>query len=229
MHLKSRVLVLGVLISLALGSVAFAGPGSPAEDAPAPTLNERIRGVFDAASAFDAESQTGRVRRVPSPYTVVDQTGDGQPFYHPRADITVYQARNGPEVMDLRFWILRRPDTWNTAVTGAVIRIDVTANGPGNDYDVIVVSSPQTGKVAIVGRAGFQPGQQNCVSPNVTDLGSSQLGYGYRVRFRFDCIDLQRAFRTRMAFVYSWFNGDPTPTVDVAPSTTWTPSITPRR
>ena len=48
---------LGVLISLALGSVAFTGPGSPAEDASAPTLNERVREVLDAASALDAEGR----------------------------------------------------------------------------------------------------------------------------------------------------------------------------
>jgi hypothetical protein len=129
--------------------------------------------------------------------------------------------------VDLRFRLLRRPDTWNTATTGAVMRIDLARTGPAIDYDVVVVSTRRTGLFAAIGRHNFRPEDATCVSPNVTDLGRDRFGYLYSAKFQFRCIGGHRGFRTRMAFLYSWFPGDPIPSVDFAPNTRWTPTIRP--
>ena len=230
MGFKSRICVVAVLLSLAMAP-AGAGPGSPTSSAapPPPSFSEQLERVTTAAEeAFVAESTAGRIRSVPSPFTVLDRVGEPRPYNNGRGDITVFQTRNGPGYVDFQFRLVRRPDTWNTATTGAVIRIDLAGTGPAIDYDAVVVSTPRTGKVVVVGPHPIQTDEVTCASRNVSDLSPNRFGYGYSARFNFACMGGHRGFRTRMAFLYSRFPNDPLPSLDFAPNTSLTPVIQPR-
>ncbi len=222
---RARSTCLAVVAALALvGATPVAS--APRDPALPPGALARIDAVQDAARP-EARVRATQRGSVSSPLTVQDPANDSSP-YHSRGEVTAYQIRNGPAFVDLRFWTVRRPDTWNTADTGFIVRLDLAANGLGRDYDVVVASSRQTGKFAAVGEPDFDEDDEiTCVSPNVTELGRGPMGNGYSARFQHRCIGGEGAFSSRAQLVYSWFRNDPLPTVDVVPNRKWTATVRP--
>jgi hypothetical protein len=213
-----------VIATVALAGLVGLAPAE-GQEATGATAEQRAQQVLRALAGDRRRAETGAEAAVSSPYGVLDATGDAFPN-RPRGDLTGYRIRNG-NVIELTFWLLREPDTWNTAPTGALLPIDLAVNGRGNDFDLIVVSSEDTGKVGFLGPPRFTPDEVICTIPNVSDLGHSALGWGFSVRFNPRCIGGSRAFRSRAFFLYFRGPNDDNPTVDVVPDRTWTPNVRP--
>jgi hypothetical protein len=216
------------VVFAALGVVIATVPGPAEGESTWVDINQRFQDAFDLAEREGVRSDRSAAREprrvVNTPYSLTDPRGDAVPN-RPRGDLTGYRAHNGTNIVELRFWLAREPATWNTADTFALLPIDATANGRGNDFDVVVISSEETGFLAGIGRPNFE--NPRCVSDNVTDLGPSMRGHGYQVRFAQACIGGPRRIRTRALFLYSRFDGDQNPTTDAAPNGRWTPPISP--
>ncbi len=232
--MKIRLMLLaGMALTVLAASVGPAGGESGAE-VPQDVLAAVERARSGVAALADSRSLPGRAGGVASPATFLDPVGspaDASP-YHRRGDLSAAQIRNGPNQFELRFFLAAQPDTWNAGgggETGAVLRLDAVTNGTGPDFDLVVLSTPRTGKVAVVGEADFNdPSEVTCiVRRGVRDLGRTPAGYGYSVRVPFSCLGGKRGFSARMAFLYAWWPGDTAPTGDVLPNRRWTPTVRP--